>query len=621
MVSRRNFLAITLIMFLVLFMFQFSEFMKNFYNDYGTNPYADSDTVLTQNTAIQTNDGAQAVADGNDYAVVIGSGSASSDTGRVIKQWCSYYSKNIIYVDDPSSYTPASQHMPEVIFIDSAGINYARYTEYIERIVNTVCTVIFCSLPSADTIKSNRRLSSLLGIREVVHDNAAIRGIRLFDGFLLGGGKWYIANNDKEEKYQDMQTNAAWYALKAGSKVYMAGVHDDMYGEIANEDEPCIIWRYRTDKSCIFAINADYAQSNTALGIYSAMLYEAEGSIIYPVVNSQSVIAVNYPSFADENSEQMKKRYSRTMTEAMRDIIWPNLSGLTNRLGAKVTYMVTPQYNYKDSAGPDADELEYYFRLFRENGDEAGWAAYNLQDSTMRQKIVADYDTFRRNVPDYRLISMYINASGRDKTMSLLKTSLLKDVRTVVTDYDATDRLFTYLSSNVTELRTTNDGLGYSYMNDFKNRCIETALGYSSVTLDMTDVLAPDDNSPEWSDVYENFAINLDGYLGSYSAFDKNTVSETDSRVRRFMAVRCSSVRDGNEIRVTLAGVQDETQSRLQNEAQDVTYYVLRTHGEEIEAVDGGSFKKIEDGAYLISAQQREFTVKLKDADALRYTD
>ena len=78
MVSRRNFLAITLIMFLVLFMFQFSEFMKNFYNDYGTNPYADSDTVLTQNTAIQTNDGSQAVADGNDYAVVIGSGSASS---------------------------------------------------------------------------------------------------------------------------------------------------------------------------------------------------------------------------------------------------------------------------------------------------------------------------------------------------------------------------------------------------------------------------------------------------------------------------------------------------------------------------------------------------------------
>ena len=220
MVSRRNFLAITLIMFLVLFMFQFSEFMKNFYNDYGTNPYADSDTGLTQNTAIQTDAGTQVVSDPNDYAVVIGSKSASSDTGRVIKQWCSYYGKNIIYVDDPSSYSPESQHMPEVIFIDSAGINYARYTEDIERIVNTGCTVIFCSLPSADTIKANERLSSLLGIRDVVHDNAAIKGIRLFDGFLLGGEKWYIANNEKEEKYQDMQTNVAWYALKAKQGIY-----------------------------------------------------------------------------------------------------------------------------------------------------------------------------------------------------------------------------------------------------------------------------------------------------------------------------------------------------------------------------------------------------------------
>lgn len=603
MVSRRNFFVITLIMLLVLFLFQFSEFIKDYYNDYDTNVYAASDRSLTQSSVVSSiSEADKVLASSDDYAVYIGdTGNSTSPAKSTVQQWCTYSKMNLLSVDSPQDYTPDSKHMPEVIFVDSDRNDFSKSASALAKIVHSGVTVIFTSLPAPSVIEANQELKNILGISSVKLDNAQLKGIKLFGGFLVGGEKWYIANNEKEEKYQDMQLNVPWYLLKSGSKVYMAGLLDeDRYGKVNNELQPCLIWRYRTQDSCVFAINGDYAKDNTGLGIYTAMMYESKDYEIYPVVNSQNIIAINYPSFSTENDEQMEKRYSRSSTETLRDIIWPNLSGIINHFNAKMTYMVTPQNNYQDDSYPIAEEIEYYFKLFRENGDEAGWAAYNLQDSTLRQKIVADYDTFYRTVPNYKFMSMYVNENSREKTMSLLKTSLLKDVKTVVFDYEKNAQMFSYLSSHIMELKTTNDGLEYTFSKDLKNRSLQTALGYSSITLDMTDVLFPEEESPEWGRKYEDFATSLGEYLNCYSAFDKNTVSETDSKVRHFLAIDYTKIREDNNVNV-----------HIENYTEDVCF-ILRTHGESIESIVGGSYKKIEDDAYLILAENENFSVKLK---------
>lgn len=610
MVSRRNFFVITLIMLLVLFLFQFSEFIKDFYNDYDTNVYASSDRSLTQTSVVRPVSESDKIAASEDgYAVFIGNAAdTASPAKRTVQQWCTYSKMNMLSVGSPEEYTPDTKHMPEVVFVDSNQIDFSRSASALSGIANSGVTMIFCSLPEPSVIEASEELRNILGISSVKQNKAQLKGIKLFGGFLVGGEKWYIANNEKEEKYQDMQLEVPWYILKSGTKVYMAGVLDEgRYGEVNNELQPCIIWRYRTDKTCVFAINGDYGQDNTGLGIYTAMMYEAKDYDIYPVVNSQNIIAINYPSFSSENNEQMKKRYSRSSTETLRDIIWPNLSGLINHFNAKMTYMVTPQNNYQDESYPKQEEIEYYFKLFRENGDEAGWAAYNLQDATLRQKIVADYDTFYRTVPNYKFMSMYVNENSREKTMSLLKTALLKDVRTVVFDYEKDTQMFSYLSNQVMELRTTNDGLDYTFMKDFKNRSLQTALGYSSITLDMTDVLFPEEDSPEWGRKYEDFATNLAEYLDCYSAFDKNTVSETDSRVRHFLAADYTEKREDNSIKV-----------HIENYKENV-YFILRTHGESIADITGGSWKKIEDDAYLILAGDENLSITLKPDNTLYY--
>lgn len=606
MVSKRNFFVITLIMLLVLLMFQFSGFVRDVFNDYDTNIFAATDTGLTQASAFDTAAGEQAVlADAKEYIVLIGK--SQTAVSEVVHEWCRMTKRNYLEYASLAQFVLNKTKLPEAVIVDAESLNYDTDIQTLGALTESGVSVIFATLPGTLAIRNNAELKGLLGISAVRATQVTLTGARLYDDFFVGGEKWYIAPEGKEE-YQDMELHIPWYELEAATKVYMAGVADDVEYQAMYEGEdlshrlhePPLIWRHSTGNAYVFAINADYAQSNTALGIYTSMLYETKEYLLYPVVNAQSIIAINYPTFASENNEEMKKRYSRSAKETLRDIVWPNLSALTSSLNAKMTYMVTPENNYEDENKPDRDTLIYYFKLMRQNGDEAGWAAYNFQETTIRKKVVADYRTYTDAVPNYKFLSIYVNNYSRAKTLNLLKTDFLRDVKTVVTDYEPTLPLFTYATSSVLEMRSSNDGRAYSYTDDFRSRSIETALGYSAVTLDMTEILFPEENSKDWSKVYEEFATNMNEYWGSYKKFEKTTVSETDNRIRRFLAMQYHTKKDGDTITVDIEDYTGEV------------YFILRMHNEAIDDMEGGQFQKLSDGIYLVTAESAELMIKTK---------
>ncbi len=44
------------------------------------------------------------------------------------------------------------------------------------------------------------------------------------------------------------------------------------------------------------------------------------------------------------------------------------------------------------------------------------------------------------------------------------------------------------------------------------------------------------------------------------------------------------------------------------------SWFILRTHGEEIEEIEGGTQKKLEDNVYLIQAQDTTVKIQVKTA-------
>ena len=144
------------------------------------------------------------------------------------------------------------------------------------------------------------------------------------------------------------------------------------------------------------------------------------------------------------------------------------------------------------------------------------------------------------------------------------------------------------------------DGLEDSVRHDFRIRCLETALGYTSVLVDLKHIVYPEDERDEWAYASNTVRRNLQDYRFGEYGFDMTTVSECDERIRAFLALDYKEHREFNTIYLE------------RNDVGGPVWFVLRTDREEIESMEGGSFNKLEDDAYLVMAEREKVEITLK---------
>ena len=94
-------------------------------------------------------------------------------------------------------------------------------------------------------------------------------------------------------------------------------------------------------------------------------------------------------------------------------------------------------------------------------------------------------------------------------------------------------------------------------------------------------------------------------YWKKFSYFSETTASESNARARTFLNLDYSSQQ------------KEDNQIVLQT-SEPGSWFVFRTHGKEIENVEGGVYKKLEENVYLIKAEETEVTINLQ-GEALHY--
>ena len=77
--------------------------------------------------------------------------------------------------------------------------------------------------------------------------------------------------------------------------------------------------------------------------------------------------------------------------------------------------------------------------------------------------------------------------------------------------------------------------------------------------------------------------------------------------MRNFLNGSVKSVKDGNRISVKTEGFNGEA------------YLLLRTHGEQLDEMTGGSYKKVEEDAYLLTLTSDTAEITLKSDIELYY--
>lgn len=629
MVSRRNYLTITILMIVVLFLCMSINTLKDTWNDYKENPYAGTardypskvHIYVPESIRIGGAAGKKAVwkaagdqekpAGVSTRGKVIGIGETKGTIMKTAVMWASYTKRDVSLYESLASYQKKSEdeELPEMLLIDSGHIDWKKTDDvkFLKKCVDQGTHLVFCNLPEVSVIRKNKELRELLGILDVREEETEADGIHLYGGFLLGGETYYQATEKGDAAYQDMELRFPWYQLSAGTKVYMKGIPKDE--SVQTEDYPVVIWRKSFGSAYVFAVNGGYMGGITGMGLLSAMSAEMYSYEIYPAVNAQNMIFAGYPSFADENQEKMDRLYSRSLNQVFQEIIWPYVSMSLQDYQFGITCMMTPQYDYQDQNEPDGDQFEYYLKMFHEQAVETGLTAANVSNLSVTEKFAKDQAFVQDAVGGYDFTSFYGGGLSDEEVGRALKTELLSSVMTVARDSKEEDvQVVDFLSENVTEQRILTDGLNYTYRGDFLLKSVETALGYASISYDMSRVAYPADRRDSWERLSKDYARTVDSYGPVFDGFAKTTLTESDTHIRRFLALDYTDSRTGDMIRLKTEG------------AGGTVWFILRTHNEAVDEMEGGSYKELEEGAYLIEVREEDAVIWLKPADERYYT-
>ncbi len=618
MVSRRNYLTIAMMFVILLFMFQFTGVMKEQLSEYESNEYADDTT-----TAFQRSDAFLAEQTSADACEVIYVGEAGGAEESVVKAWCSYRKRTFFCSSSLALLDSLQDDALQVLVVDGSKVTSEEEVAVLRGEAQAGVTVIFATLPQSSVIREYRDLRELLGIRAVIADEIPLAGMHLFSGFLLGGEEIYEATEPGEEERQDMNPSVPWYTTGAGTKTYMVGtlsdetieqtVDNEIRAQYAGMEEeaaknsllPAILWRNSVDAAKIFCVNGDYLADISGVGILDAMMGETYDYDIYPVINAQNLVIADLPAFISENEEEMQKRYSQSAQAVYQEIVWPSLTSIASRTGAKMTCMMTPQFTYTDEEEPDGENVTYYLKRLKEEHAEAGLSADSREGLTLSEKIKQDQTFWKTYAPSYRFLSLYA-----DRVKSIGEESAIPaEIRTVALGSGVSGQAVGYLNENVTLQPSTSSGIRHTFLDDFKVKCMETALGYSNIILDLYSVTYPEGDEDSWEKMSKKIAANLGTYWRAYEAFDATTLTESDVRIRRFLALDYKQQRTDNVITLSI------------EHREDAAWFLLRLHGEEVTEVAGGSFEEIEDGVYLILAEEDEISVKVQNEEEWQYQD
>lgn len=615
MLSKRNFGMMMTIILVILILFLSSAVLREYFNDYNENHSADSEWVKRSEETKETKDSKNS--EKNWHIIYIG----KQDTGyyESIQEWCTYRKAEFEeYSETKKALKKAEAYEKKNTYLLISGSVLEKDTETVSDSLTSYVEaggkIIFCSLPDYLVIAKSETLKNLLGIQQLRAKMVTLQEIWLYGGFLLGGETCYSFDELQDPDRIDMEREIPWYDISSRTKTYMVGfikAEEQTKQELHNEDMPAIIWRCNTGEGSIFAVNGDYMEGKSTLGILDAMVYESQNYALYNVVNAQNLSLTGFPDLTKENEKKFTEVYGFDSKQFCQNIVWPALISVAQDGDWKITaYLATKQDNdSKEDA--DVKSLVDYLKYFNEESAEAGISLGRMNDTDIQKSLEADKQEIEKQDITYPFSGAYIRSENEEQLSKLVKDEKLKifsDVRTICKAYDEEQPVFSWMTDWITTQAITMNGYQYTYKDDFRLKSIQTALGYSNVQADIYRAIWPQKRKDEWEVISEKLASNISTYWNPFSVFEKTTITESDTRVRRFLNESVTSDRKADQISI-----------KVENFNEDA-WMMLRTHGEKIESMKNGSWEKIEDDAYLLHLTSSQATVTLKSDTELYYS-
>lgn len=594
MITRRRFISITLMMLALFVLFQGPNVVREQFNNFRHNSWYEEPELHYSDIWKDAEHASEEI-------ILVGD---HPEEYSILSEWTNYSKRRLITCASMAEAANVCSSETKLVVVVKECWEDESLEQYAEFIMDQGVNILFTDLPLFSRIEHSPA-KDILGIDEIPLQSIKVDGLRLFDGFFLGGERVFLAKTEEEKKRQDLDLTLTWFRTGAGVETFMMGVFkDDLYKgkKLDNEELPPVIWSCGHEHAKAYVIQGDYFKNRMiALGILSAIMADSRETELYPIVNSQQMQLLNYPTLADENEASMSEIYGRTLTQFERVIVYPGMVADTDGNGFKLTSYVMPQWEYSDSVKPKKDELAWYLSEFNEQKGEIGYSLECDSNISLSKKIDQDSIVLDREAEDYEISALYIPPEMNiESSLNKLPERLNRSVNTVCSQYLLDRPILEYLNENVTLQQSTATVNKFSYTNDLEMLGIMTALGYSNIVIDMKPILWPQDEEDQWQNASRRIFSLIDTYWTIFGSIGKNTASEGDRRVRNFLSVSYDYRQDGDTVYLNAEHFSGEVS------------FILRTHNQKVVGVSNGSYARIEQDVYLITVESGNTEINLE---------
>lgn len=602
MISRSNYIAITLIMCIVLLMFQLTGISENVLMNDGENIYAQEavpeEQVAPEQQSYEDQMDQRALATATRECVGL-IGDPSEECLEIGRDWSVLQKKDYCYYGNLGE-AAADVSGAGFLIVDGTTLGETD-VEALRTLAEQGRHVVVSGLPDSRLLDTNRALRQSLGILEIVEDEITVDGFKLFGGFMLGGETIYD-DYAQEMPYARLDDSVTAYAVAQSEDAWLQ--------ELDNEDLPAIIWRYAPDVGKVYVVNGDYLTGQMGAGLLTGFAADTESVYLYPVVNAQVSVVENYPTLADENKDYMEREYGQNSSIVFRDILWPSIVAIYFDTDDVMTVTGAFRLDYDDREKLDENLLRFYYEQVTKESGEIGLSGYQVSDVPLEEKLEEDLDFLEEVLPNYEILTFQAGDLEEAQYASLVgEGNLLEDVNTVLENYreDDGETFFEYLDNGVLKLPIYMDSRVMENEDDFRSRCLQTAYGYYGTGIDTSRVIYPDSEDDSWNIMSNDWSKNYRPYRTPFVCFEKTTASEADRRVRNYLALDYETSVEGEQMRITADAPDGDC------------YFILRLHGQEIEEMTGGSYEKIENGWYLLTLTEDTAELTLTQTEHAHY--
>lgn len=614
MLSARTYVSIVLLFAVIFVLFMSVTLASDMLAEAAINSQAEREITVRQDHALLDNAFDEAA--GRPVPAMAGTGTISVQNNpraaivvspedsrtNLLKEWCVYNKYRYrVFTQLPNA--DLLSNYDTVLFgeVNLTGQNLNTLEQY----AATGIPMIFTQLPPYETLAAYPKLADFFGIKTCVSPSYPLDGVKLFGDFFLSKERLYT-DNDFYGETDDMAISVPYYTLRAGYEVYAVAILEQQ-GKIKNEELPALLWRTYTGSSLVFVVNSDVFLGERLLGVITACLSQAYPCYLYPVVNAQTILLLNYPFFANENTDAIMERYSRNTRMFCRDVLWPNVVEILRNFGRSCNFFVAPQLDYADGEMPLDDDVVAYWKEIKKLSGVVGLSLGQVSSAALGDVLTSGEAFFQTALPKYRFTALYTGAFPADALRARLdegQTSLLRHVTLMLSAFQENRRLFEFINQDVLSVMTTASGYQHESMDDIQMIAFETALGLCTQQVDFSRVLFPQGSGDDWSKLSRVWSAG-DTYYNDYRQFDSTSVLEMESRIRNFLALNYSCEQTGNKLQIQIGNFNGEA------------WFVLRIHNAKIKNMTNGVAKRLSDTGYLICAKQASVTIELQKTNVL----